>query len=639
MIMSNLAEPSDDETNEANEQSASLLRRLGFKTSLVLPLLFIGGLAAIALIYLLGMQSIGWSESKKSGLTLGISAFQSHDNQIYLYASPQTTQYLHSVGGNYDVLLTPWRKFFAAESLKYTEISSIDALPANTKGLLILPSALALNDSEREKISAFRDQGGNLLLSWATGSRDAEGAWRGYDFLSRLTGIVVEGEIPAGSEERNLNINANTPLTYGLPAGQRIWLGNATEPPLRLRGGKSAGLYSNWQRTLAGSTVAGAVQYDEFGPDKGNARWLMLGFSENSWEIQHNQIYPLIEGAIQWLQHQPMMYKADWPAPYQASQFIAMDTEDGFTNAPDFAQVMEQAQFPTTFFCLTSVATQYPDIVKKLAQTHEIGYHADVHTSFKDQPESLQSARIQKMQSDMQNILGDNKNVTGFRAPTEGYDGTTEKLLHQHGILYHAADPQRSSARLPLFSNVTPSYDATALIVLPRTQRDDLNLIHDGASASTSNLENALINDFNSNVAMGGMGFFSIHSQNFAPGSPFTTVLPNYLAEISKQSKTVWFATAGQLSQWWRERERLTYSVTGSTIRAELNVTISGDNNLGNVVLILTTPYANALAKIQALKTNSTMPDIKLIDAQRYSLNFGNLPPGNYSYSITFADS
>ena len=362
----------------------------------------------------------------------------------------------------------------------------------------------------------------------------------------------------------------------------------------------------------------------------------MLGFSESSWEIQQNQVSNLMEGAIHWLLHQPVVYKATWPAPFKASQLIAMDTEDGFPNASIFAADMEQAQFPTTFFCLTSVAITYPDIVKTLAQKHEISFHADKHVSFKDQPESVQDQRMTAMQADMSNILGSDKRLIGFRAPTEGYDKTTEKLLHQHGILYHAADPQRSSARLPLFSDVTQDAPPTALLVLPRTQRDDINLIRDGFSANNEQLIAALVSDFNSNTSMGGMGFLSIHSQNFAAGSPFATALPAYLAAINQQRDQVWFANAGQISAWWRERERLTYTVSGNALRMELNVTINGDAPLGNVALTLTTPRANALPKLQALKANGKLPEIKLLDSQRINLNFGNLPPGNYGYTIVF---
>ena len=635
MIMSNLAEPTEEEMDEANEKSASLVNLLGFKTSLFLPLILIGGLASIALIYILGMQSIGWPE-KKSPLTLGLSVFQSKDTQIFLYSSPQTTHYLSTVGGNYEVLLTPWRKFFSKNSINYKEITSLDTLPTDAHSLLILPSALSLNDNERNRIKTFRDQGGNLLITWATGSRGAEGDWRGYDFLTQLTGVKVTGEIPINSEERNININANTPLSYQLSAGQRIWLGKVTETPLRLSGGNNAALYSNWQRIFSTTVEPGAIQYGESDAEKNNARWLVMGFSESSWEIQQNQITSLIDGAIPWLLHQPIVYKANWPSPYQSSQFIAMDTEDGFPNAPAFAQAMEQAQFPATFFCLTSVATQYPDIVKQLAQKHEIGYHADIHTSFKDLSESAQDARMNRMQSDMQGLLGTNKSVTGFRAPTEGYDKTTEKLLVQHGIHYHAADPQRSSARLPIFSDITPDGPETALVVLPRTQRDDLNLIHDGLSSNPQQLADAMVADFNSSVAMGGMGFFSIHTQDFAPGSPFTLALPAYLAEIGKQRNAVWFAGSGQIATWWRERERLTYTVSGTALRTELNVTIKGETSLGNVALILTTPHADAWPKIQALKSNVTLPEIKSIDANRISLNFGAMAPGNYSYSIVF---
>jgi peptidoglycan/xylan/chitin deacetylase (PgdA/CDA1 family) len=107
---------------------------------------------------------------------------------------------------------------------------------------------------------------------------------------------------------------------------------------------------------------------------------------------------------------------------------------------------------------LTSLAVFYPDMVRDLMRRgHEIAYHADVHFGFKGDAPQEQELRIRFMKQQMQAILGDSVHLaTGFRAPTESYDATTETLLRKHGLLHHAADESAHEDRLPFFSVSEP---------------------------------------------------------------------------------------------------------------------------------------------------------------------------------------
>jgi hypothetical protein len=66
--------------------------------------------------------------------------------------------------------------------------------------------------------------------------------------------------------------------------------------------------------------------------------------------------------------------------------------------------------------------------------------------------------------------------MSGFRAPTESWDETTEKLLRKVGVRHHVADPASSESRVPGFSAAEPTLSTEdAIVVMPRTQMDDLN--------------------------------------------------------------------------------------------------------------------------------------------------------------------
>ncbi|MBV5345410.1 MAG: polysaccharide deacetylase family protein, partial [Rhodoferax sp.] len=89
-----------------------------------------------------------------------------------------------------------------------------------------------------------------------------------------------------------------------------------------------------------------------------------------------------------------------------------------------------------TFYALTSIAVKNRETLEQVAKKHEVGYHAEVHFGFKGKSEEAQAERLNTMVSDMKNILGARAtaDVSGFRAPTESWDPTTEKLLRKLGV-------------------------------------------------------------------------------------------------------------------------------------------------------------------------------------------------------------
>jgi peptidoglycan/xylan/chitin deacetylase (PgdA/CDA1 family) len=345
----------------------------------------------------------------------------------------------------------------------------------------------------------------------------------------------------------------------------------------------------------------------------------------------------MLLNALCWLQHRPVLYKASWPFPYRAAFVVEMDTEHEFQNARRFAAMVDSRDIRATFYSLTSVAVRFPELVRELAQRHEIAYHADVHDGFKGQPASVQARRLDTMQAQMKSILGDISNVTGFRAPTESYDKTTEDLLMQRGILHHAADPDRTHARVPLFYPNTPGAMQRTLVVLPRTQADDINMLRN-SNPDKETLRKRLIGDFDRVLQMGGFGLLSVHSQNFGEGSLLVAALPEFLDHAATYREQVWLAPSVKVADWWRTRERLAYVVSTKGGKLDLDVIVTGEQPLSDVNLIVTNPRADASVRIQAASSGATLPTVKAIDKFRTALVFSDMPAGNYSYSLAFSD-
>ena len=326
---------------------------------------------------------------------------------------------------------------------------------------------------------------------------------------------------------------------------------------------------------------------------------------------------------------------AAWPNGKRAAQVIEMDTEDGFANALPFASIMQALDYPATFYVLTSVGKLFPDVLTALARDFEVGYHGDVHDSFKGQTAAVQEQRMQNMRAEMATVIPDTKAITGFRAPTEGYDPTTDQLLPKYGIRHHVSGPNDTEGRLPFIAKIEGLAKEDALVVLPRTQRDDINLNWEKLSAEQTT--RALIDDFDLVVDTGAFGLLSIHSQNFKPDGTLTKAMPGFLVHTKQRRGLVWKARAGEVADWWRERERVKISYSNSGKRIQFNITVTGTKPVNGASFVMMMPQKGLLPIVQPTRIGEVKPVVSAIDNYRATILFDSLPPGNHVYQATFA--
>ena len=603
-------------------------QRLGF----YMPFMIIAGIVVPIMIYLLVMKSIGWQLS-----TLDVNGVLSYAaptrESVTLYASSNTETYFKGIGGNYDTLLVPWRNYFSNRKLGFKEIRSAAELGKQKAGVLIVPSALSLSPEERTEIQAYRAKGGSILSTWATGTRNGKGEWEGWQLLESMS-VKMLGEIPVTEDTRNLTLTGESPVSHTLSAGQRIWMDKTSELLLRVKGEMVAARFMDYARiTDDARRSEGAVVYSEGAG--GLNRTAYFAFAESTWESHPLVAYDLIDDTILWLRREPALVRASWPNGKIAAQVIEMDTEQGFPNALPFAEMMQSLDYRATFYVLTSVGKLFPDVLARLARDFEVGYHADIHDSFKGQPASIQEQRIQNMKAEMASVVPDVSRITGFRAPTEGYDATTELLLQKAGIRHHTADPARTEGRLPIFAKQEDVAVQDALVVLPRTQRDDINLTKQNLSVEQTRSE--LIDDFDLVADTGALGLLSVHSQNFAPDGTLVKAMPGFLEHLKTRRAQIWLASAGQVADWWRNRDRFKLSYGSSGKRLEFDITITGKTPLSGATVIVMLPQKGFLPEVASLKIGMPKPVVSKIDDYRASIVFESLPPGNYAYQMTFS--
>ena len=291
-----------------------------------------------------------------------------------------------------------------------------------------------------------------------------------------------------------------------------------------------------------------------------------------------------------------------------------------------------------TFYSLTSEAIKYPAIVKDLlARGHEIAYHADVHTGFKSLDAATQESRIQQMRAHMQTILGDkSEGVTGFRAPTESYDATTETLLRKHGILHHAADPNSNEDRLPSFSKSERNIASDqALIILPRTQLDDLNFQKQLYSAERIDEEMAF--DLDLAIKGGAFSLFSVHSQNYVDGGYMRKPMSNYMGRVAAVKDRLWVARGDQIAAWWRKRESAKVRFSQQDNDVLLTISITQPDGIEGLTVIAALPEKDAVLSVSERGTTPTKFNTKLLDQFRSALIFNRLGVGEHEYLIKFS--
>jgi peptidoglycan/xylan/chitin deacetylase (PgdA/CDA1 family) len=321
--------------------------------------------------------------------------------------------------------------------------------------------------------------------------------------------------------------------------------------------------------------------------------------------------------------------KSAWPHPHQAAVLLEMDTEDKFENSVRFAQVLERFGHRGTFYSLTSEAVRHPSVVRRLASRHEVAYHAEVHTGFAKLPRKQQDERLQAMIRQMASLLPDVRVATGFRAPLEQYDATTEEALRAQGLRHHAASPAARDDALPGFSSAEPDLPPDkALVVLPRTWLDDINLFTSGLLKGAS-AEKMLLASLQDTVAMRSFGMLSLHTQQFYAGSVMERATPRLLESIVGHKDQVWVAPGEDIARWWREREAL--ELAARQENGELAIQLKAARPVKRLRLVLIAPSAASQPRLRA-----GVARLEQLDAFRWAIVLPDLLQGEGELRIAF---
>lgn len=593
----------------------------GHCASVYKPYLCLRGAACIASRIVLIIFTLG------IGLATQYARAATASAPIYLYNSPHSADAWKEKGQSYNDMLGSWRRYLKKFGPEAKEISRQEllALPAG-HSVLILSSAIALDNEEKLAIDRLARQGTNLLGTGLIGTLGARSSPVGLEFLHRTFRVRTHGEFTSDDGLFMMPFG-DGPITWPVPAGRRMDVGgDGNSGAIRVESANLAAVMLGWDRIMD-PQVHGVLAYDESSQN----RVVYSGLAEYAWPSKKNgmvAMHAILDASIAWLRRKPQAFRAAWPEGKRAAHLIEMDTEDKYYAATNLAQHLEQYGFRGTFYSLTSEAVKYPQVVKDLKKRgHEIAYHADVHFGFGKLPTAEQELRIQFMVQQMQGILGDEViDATGFRAPTESYDHTTELLLRKHGMLHHAADPAASEDRLPFFSIAEPGVPpSAALVVLPRTQWDDVNFTY--MRLTPDAVSRILAFDLDLNFRSGAFSLLSVHSQYYVDGALMHGVMADYVRKVAAYGDKLWVARGDAIAQWWRQRAQVRVSQTPHP--GGIQLSLDSAVNLKGFTILVTLPHANASVQwVPAENQRGTSVRIQPIDTHRTALVFEQLSPG-----------
>ncbi len=565
-------------------------------------------------------------------MSLGASyacAAEPEGGLLYVYRSETTVRYFKSQKQSYEQIIRRWTPYLKKYGEYAKNLNRNELLTVVPPGVLILPSAVALDEQERAAISRFVALGGGVLGSGLVGTRDGQGSFVGLDFLHQTFNVRSHGYFPR-SDNTFFMPFGDGPVTWPIPAGRRMPIVTGQDSVLRISAEHESAVVMDWARSMP-TEPHGVMAFDE----KGKSRVAYFSPPDNAWPNSKDATL-LLDATLAWLRREPQAYKAAWPQGYVASHLFEMDTEERFDSAPNFAKHLESEGFKGTFYSLTTEAVRVPEVVRDLIKRgHEIAYHADVHFGFKGDSVGEQELRILFMKQQMQGILGERtKEATGFRAPTESYDARTEILLRKHGLLHHAADISANDDRLPFFSISEPGVPPDqALVVLPRTQLDDVAFT---AMKFTPAQVNTLLNyDLDLTMRSGAFGLLSVHSQNYVEGGLMLRSMGEYIRKVASYRDRLWVARGDEITRWWRQRAAVQVDQQWQDGGLQVSVKNTNPGPVAGLTVFVTLPGKNAPVRVDATP-KTTAVRIKTIDAFRAALVFDSLPPGGTQLRVRF---
>ncbi len=556
---------------------------------------------------------------------------------VWLYESSTAKVYSQAAGIDFKTQMRVWEIFLRKYRIPYKTIATVDMLENSVPGVVVLPSLVALTDREKKAIAKFRAKGGGVLATWLTGVRDGDGAWQGFSFMDEVLNTRVLGDT-SGEEDVNFLItHGDGPMTYNLPAGQRVWLERVKDIyPLRLQGQQSAASILDWSRNVLPDQVNSSIAFGEQLQTSGLlSRAVVLGYPERLWmSADPKTMEAIAHNSLLWLLRQTVVHLAAWPYPFASAFSFVIESPEVVDDVDiRFAQRIEKLGGRATFYLVTGGLAKSVDTLAKLqSKGHDLAFMGNTFEVFKGYSEKEQVKRLLTMQRQMNESGLSMGGDAGFIAPLHALDQTTVALLGQLGMGHYLASNDATDHLLPksLAHEADANSGASQLVLLTLALNAPEDLINEGDPDEGLKRFLAELDVYSTT---GGLSLVRFPNQSILTDEQLNPIFDR----LGQQTGSSWFALNSQVASWWRERSRVNVDLDVSTGVPRMVVTIAGSAPLNfSAAAIVNLPFAHDSLRLLPDGHTHQLSNFTALDPWRVAVSLAGLPPGTYRWLMNF---
>lgn len=557
---------------------------------------------------------------------------------VWLYVSQASQAQLMRLGTDPTTSMRIWENYFSVNKIPFARISgAADLNRVTPSGVLLLPSTVVLSESEQQAVFQWRNRGGSVLSTWLTASHSDTGMPLGDAFMRDVLDVQVAGSTQDETDDTYMIVHGDNPVSKNLPAGTRVWLERVpNQLPLRLVGKQEAAQIMSWSRTNDAKKPSGLLAFNERKMPSGRySRTVTLGYPEQNWlRSDPKQLSAIHDGILSWLWRRPDAYLGAWPYPYQSGFLVAVQAAEPVADVDvPFAKAISEMGGHATYYVLGQNAARALAGIKAVtALGHDIAYLSDTFDGFKGQSEAIQSERLDTMQKQLAEAKVGVSPPAGFSAPMDSYDKTTTRLLIERQFASFLAFMEVSESALPLVASRNADGLAQT-VVLPRTLIGPEEAIEQGDPVEELDSYLKLLG---LSVDMGGLVVMRLPTKTILSAEQTKQVLDR----MASLRTRVWMASANQIAQWWRSRERVTVSLQAHPRGQLLRATVAaGQESLQPLTIWVNLPRPNTRVRLQAVNKGDKLPPVVGVDAWRSAVVLSAPAVGVYEWLLEFEDA
>lgn len=601
-----------------------------------LSLIVVWGVFAPSLIYALIMISLGW-QNPDFGIGGLKKTFSAENQRVFLYESQTSSKYFAKIGGNYEVLLQPWRNYLAERRRVHKVLRTPSEIATVEAGVLIVPSAVALSEAERAALNDAKRRGVNMLLTWAVGSRDSDGQWAGWGFLEAFDLLVINDR-PESKMPPFLQFDAELPISNSLRPSERAGFASVAEKPIVFNAKNSTGtlFYGSEGQFVAGE---GSIAYSE--SSTLGSRSVVFGFAETSWQVKPVPIHQLIDDSLRWLGHEAIAVAANWPRGQRSAFVATFDAGNNADNLKWFAKVFDQKKIPATILVDSELLNDRLNRDLQFEIKHEIGISVDA-----DQAALMDDVQLNTLLS--QSLLNF-KVVSGSRINSQIAPGIALRGLEQNrqkiesrvqdfaarrSLPFQIVERSQISFDLPLPYQVDQEGQKLSVMSLRRGLPFDL--VSNQAVDRSQELKHPFLSTYQAAQLSGGLTVVDFLGTGLQPEVQVTESIGKILTKVTSDGDKAWWTTASRVAKWRRDRSRVKVASKFNGKRMELFVTTEGESQIDEFAVVVFVPQRGLVPKLTATKVGMILPDVQKIDEFYSVLRFKGLRPGDLGYIVTF---